>query len=140
MGCWWQKSAGISPTDSKAKRPGTATRPFTLLAVVIGWVLFRADGLRAALKYIGCMFGLAGNPFSDPAASFLLRQSAVLFALAILFCTPVVPRLRKAATKAAGVPGATLRLAGMVLYLLLFLVAVSFTVTSTYNPFIYFNF
>lgn len=124
--------------QGKAARYGY--QAFTLLAVVIGWVLFRADGLRAALKYIGCMFGLAGNPFSDPAASFLLRQSAVLFALAILFCTPVVPRLRKAATKAAGVPGATLRLAGMVLYLLLFLVAVSFTVTSTYNPFIYFNF
>ncbi|MCI8527157.1 MAG: MBOAT family protein [Oscillospiraceae bacterium] len=110
---------------------------FTLLAVVIGWVLFRANGLKAAFGYLCSMLGLAGNTFSDAAAVFLIKQSAVLFGIAILFCTPVVPKFRKAAT---GVFGMAFRMAGIVLYLLLFLVAVSFTVTSTYNPFIYFNF
>ena len=110
---------------------------FTLLAVVIGWVLFRANGLKAAFGYLCSILGLAGNTFSDAAAVFLIKQSAVLFGIAILFCTPVVPKFRKAAT---GVFGMAFRMAGIVLYLLLFLVAVSFTVTSTYNPFIYFNF
>ena len=125
------------PNRFQGKLARYGYQAFTLVAVVIGWVLFRANGLKAAFGYLRSMFGLAGNAFSDVAAVFLIRQSAILIAIAILFCTPVIPKLRKVAANASGT---ALRLVGMVLYLLLFLVAVSFTVTSTYNPFIYFNF
>lgn len=114
-----------------------------LAAVTIGWVLFRADGARDALRYVGCMFGLLGNPGVDPAAVFLCKQSAVLLAAAMLFSTPVVPKLteivdRKVTTLGGGVIAR--EALSIVLHLALFLVGVSFAVTSDYDPFIYFNF
>lgn len=115
---------------------------FTLLMVNFGWVLFRANGLKAAAGYLGCMFGLMGNRVMDAASIFLAGQSLLLLVIAVLFSTPVVLRLRKLLDKRLMGIGAAIGrdLVLCTLYLVIFAVAVSFTVTSTYNPFIYFNF
>ena len=115
---------------------------FTLLMVNFGWVLFRANGLKAAAGYLGCMFGLMGNQVGDAAATFLAGQGLILFVIAVLFSTPVALKLRKLLDKRSMGNGAVIgrELVTLSLYLVIFIVAVSFTVTSTYNPFIYFNF
>lgn len=66
---------------------------FTLLVVIIGWVLFRANGLKAALVYIACMFGLTGNSLIDVETVFLIKQSVVLICIAVCFSTPVLPKM-----------------------------------------------
>lgn len=109
----------------------------TLIFIIVGWVLFRANGLKAAIGYLSCMFGLAGNPFSDVAAVFLLKQSTVILIVALLFSTPVLSQI---CSKLRFSERKFLKAVNMVLYLILFIISVSFTVTSTYNPFIYFNF
>ena len=108
----------------------------TMTAVILGWVIFRANGARNGLNYIFCMFGLMGNPGTDVAAQFLMRQSAVLFAAGVLFSTPILSKL----CKAGGHLNLVKEAVSVVMFLVLFLIGASFTVTSTYNPFIYFNF
>lgn len=113
-------------------------RLFTLLTVSCGWVIFRAEGLKNGLKYLGCMFGLMGNAVFDVAGVYLWSVSLVLLWISVLLCIPVFPWLRRvlggktfAGWKAVVSP---------LLYMILFVAAASFTVTSSYNPFIYFNF
>lgn len=112
---------------------------FTLLMVNFGWVLFRANGLTAAAGYLGCMFGLAGNQFCNTEAIFLIKQSLILVCISMLFCTPILQKIDLALANRCK-KNVLMETGSIALYLVLFLVAVSFTVTSTYNPFIYFNF
>ena len=114
-------------------------RVFTLLTILLGWVLFRADSLKTALSYIAAMFGLMGNRFCDSSALFQLRGNALVILLAIICSVPILKRLKQ--TKFFfGEKRLASDAISFVVYICIFLVAVSFTVASTYNPFIYFNF
>ena len=117
---------------------------FTLLAVVLGWVLFRAEGLGNALGYLGCMFGLMGNAPVDAGSVFLLGNSAVLLAVSILFSLPLASALggveRRIGAPRSSLAALVRELVVFLAYMAVFAVAISFTVSSTYDPFIYFNF
>lgn len=108
-------------------------RALTLLCVVIGWVLFRANGLKNGLKYIGCMFGLMGNTLVDPVGTYLVQLHWPLLGITVLCSVPLAKYLGK-------------RYHHLTEYLSpifsigLLIISVAFTVTTTYNPFIYFNF
>ncbi len=115
---------------------------FTMAMVNFGWVLFRADHLGAAARYIRDMLLLGPGPLWDGAAALALRENALVLLAAVVFAAPVAgwvkgklyggPRLNKAAP--LWDVGYALLLAAV------FLVSASFLVKGTYNPFIYFNF
>lgn len=113
---------------------------FTMAMVNFGWVLFRADSLGAAGRYLGAMLGLGGGLWDERACFYLLENLPVL-AAAVLFSAPVELRLRD---KLYG--GGLKRLSPLwdacyaVLLLLVVIVSASYVVKGTYNPFIYFNF
>ena len=114
---------------------------YTMLMVNFAWVLFRADSLGAAGRYLGAMLGLGrGGGWNDAAAYCLGEYWPVLLA-GILFAAPAADWLR--ARLYRGGPG---RLAPVwdagyaLLALAVFTVAASFIIKGTYNPFIYFNF
>lgn len=106
---------------------------FTLLAVLLGWVLFRAKDLSAAVQYISVMFG--GGALSDPVALLWLKESAWCLGLGILFSCPIAKAVSQKTEK---------NLAMAILYpivlISVLLIAVSFLIKGGYNPFIYFNF
>lgn len=103
-------------------------RPFTLLMVVLGWVLFRSDSISSAGGYLAAMFGAA--PLLDGHVVFWLREMMVPFCCAVLGCAPWWRRLAHPCFFALSC-GAQL---------LLLLVSVSCLVMKAHNPFIYFNF
>ncbi len=113
-------------------------RSFTLGSVMCGWVIFRAEGLKNGLRYLGCMFGIMGNSWNNAEGAFMWQSHIVLLGISLILCMPVFPWLREQLRQ----KGEHLMegLIFPVLYLGLFFVAIAFTVTSTYNPFIYFNF
>lgn len=102
--------------------------PFTLLMVVLGWVLFRSDTIASAGRYFAAMFGAA--PLLDGHAVFWCRETVVPFCCAVVGCAPWWRRLAHPATFAVSC-GAQF---------LLLLVSVSCLVMKAHNPFIYFNF
>ncbi|MCD8322355.1 MAG: MBOAT family protein [Oscillospiraceae bacterium] len=117
----------------------TLYRIFTLLCVMIGWVVFRADNLRYAKRYLFAMFGLAGNAFVDSNAIRYANDYKILLVIALICCTPALKKLkewlcRKCRAETAVTAVFDLCAVGLVI------VSVSYLVMGGNNPFIYFNF
>ncbi len=99
---------------------------FVLLAVMIGWVFFRADNFGHSIDYLGTMFGLSAT-LIDSTARLLFYNHGWLLLIGAIFCAPLYDRLR-------------LPMWMKTPLLLLLLISTMYLVNSTYNPFIYFRF
>lgn len=123
--------------EKKTQKLGLLRNIYLLFCVLMGWVLFRSADLAAALGYFRQLFGTAGNALVDGPFYALLSQYWVFLAGAALFSFPVAKALgKKVDTKTKKLPAAVYA----VCLLALMLIAVSYVVKGSYNPFIYFNF
>ena len=117
-------------------------RAFTLLMVNFGWVLFRADDLGSAWRYLLAMLG--ANGVSSAQAGLFLRENAVVLTLSVLFMVPLIPRVKEKLSRCRGrlarILFPVLELLCALALALLLLVCICYLVKGTYNPFIYFNF
>lgn len=113
---------------------------FTMLVVLLGWVLFRSDNLGAAAEYLQAMFAMAGNPLIDDTFQFYFREYLVVLVAGFLCATPVFPFIKEKFSKVGHKAACFCSGFGTVLQFALFLVGVSFLVMNAHNPFIYFNF
>ena len=120
---------------------------YTLLVVMVGWVFFRADTLSLALDYLGRMFSFSSGPEVHLfLIEYLDTKTIVLLVLALLYS------FRFFKGSVAFMSGTLVKKYGEAKYLLfhqsvkaafsaaLFIVALSYLASSTYNPFIYFRF
>ncbi len=114
---------------------------YTLLIVIVGWVFFEINSLKEAVRYLGAMFGMSGGGLYDSEALFLGLEYAILFAIAIIACTPmgrsVATRMSQSVT---GYGLAIYRVLEKVLPALLLLLSLAYIVDATFNPFLYFRF
>lgn len=108
---------------------------YTVLFVVLGWVIFRADSIGHAFVYIKSMFGLTGNLFADGIFTGWFTQNLILLVIGIVLSTPIF-RFLSQKTKDNNVIG-FVKAGGLIC---LFVLSVASLVSSSYNPFIYFNF
>ena len=113
-------------------RPGHL---ITLFFVNLGWVLFRAESLTDAVRYIRAMFAMNENPVSDGIFTGYLTQNLVLLIIGCVLSLPLYPALKKRI--GGSKPYALTSVAGLVL---MFVLSVCSLVSNAYNPFIYFNF
>lgn len=126
--------------------PSWLSLSFTLFVVIIGWVFFRADDFPYAIAYLQTMFGLHGGPLFDQQALYYLVQYGVVLLIAIIAATPI-PRIVVGKFLSQELDDtkttATRRIVGLVRVsgvLVLFFLSISYIVSSTFNPFIYFRF
>ena len=108
---------------------------YTLLFVMIGWVIFRSTGMGNALVYIKAMFGIGAKGVLDSAVGAYLLQNGIYYVLALMGCFPILPKL-----EAKWKECKMWQIGYAVCVLLVFVVSVSFIMNQAYNPFIYFNF
>lgn len=128
--------------DRIARASSPLVRLYTLLVVIVGWVLFRADDLSHAMAYLS---GMAIPRLGDAATSsqlswFLFDAHAItMLLLGVVLCMPLAQGLRSRLSPdaSARASGQALRYSGLVLLLLL---SLSYIAAGTYNPFIYFRF
>ena len=109
---------------------------YTMLAVVLGWVLFDTDSLGSALRFIGAMFG-AGGSFASGGSWSLLSQAAVSLALCIFFSSGAAKNYIK---QIGGEGSKVILVLKPVITAALLIASTAYLVNSTYNPFLYFNF
>jgi hypothetical protein len=129
------------PRKFKSGAARAGYRAFTLLAVLGGWVLFRAPGTGAAVQYGLTMLGLKGNPLFCDNVILTLREYGVFLLGALLCSTPLFRWLRVRVDRISAEPLRVLANAACACaYLFCFVWAVSFLVLGAHNPFIYFNF
>jgi alginate O-acetyltransferase complex protein AlgI len=122
---------------------------YAMLAVLVGWVLFRSETLGYALGYLRVMAGLA-QPSSvrNSVAMYLDTELAVALCAGIVASAPVLPALIGRWKRfSEGLPGAVrpwsetaATSAGMLCLGAIFALCATFMAAGTYNPFIYFRF
>ena len=116
-------------------RLGRLAHIYALLAIMIGWALFRSPDIGHAASYIGMMFGMGSTAFFDATAQMYIFGGAVLWIVGILFSMPIVPYIQRRWASAR-----IWQITEPVMAAGIFLLSVLMTISSSYNPFIYFNF
>lgn len=109
---------------------------FTVM--IFGQLLFRSKDLASFYHYFKSMFGLTGNAVLNSATVFYWRQTAALLVIGWVFAFPVVDAVK---SQMRGKVGEwVLTVATPLVYAVLLIVSVAFSMTDTYQPFIYFQF
>ena len=117
------------------KLPSVLRRVWTLLWVVLSFVLFNASSLSEAVGDIGGMFGFAGVPLVTKETLYYLGSYAVFFLLGFIGATPLV---RDTANRIyRHKVGAILE---PVVLVLLLLICTGYLVDGSFSPFLYFRF
>ena len=114
-------------------RLGILGHVYTMLAVIMAWVVFQFPSLEQSLSYLGMMWGLPGNPFFDELAAHFLASGWLVWLMGLIFSLPIYPWAAKHCPLWHSVAEPCLAAA-------LFVLSVIATVAGNYNPFIYFNF
>jgi alginate O-acetyltransferase complex protein AlgI len=119
------------------RRPAFVGHVYTLLVIIIGWVLFEMDHLASAWRFIGVMFGFGSHGFADQQALYGLSTNVVLLVV-LAFCATPLPGKILACMKEKW------RIAGVIavplIYILFMVLSTAYLVNDTYNPFLYFRF
>lgn len=117
--------------------PDVVRHIYSIVLVVIGWVLFFSSSFGQAAAYIRVMFGAGAHGFADRESMYLLTSNLILWLILIFGSTPLVHfryehmlRSKKWNTT----------IINSVVYAALFIVCIAYLVTETYNPFLYFRF
>jgi alginate O-acetyltransferase complex protein AlgI len=118
---------------------------YTLFIVLIGWVIFRADSLEYAGRFIAIMFGFSTTEIlAYKVFTQLTPHIYTVYAFAILCCTPLLSRMYFPRSSENSPPltihSAAAGLGKTVLLGMIFVLSVSSLATGAYNPFIYFRF
>lgn len=114
---------------------------YTMLVVIIGWVIFNLVSIKDGLSYLAVMFGIHQADFiAYDIRYYLSNQNICYFIIAVLACFPVgaifkkIPALWKQKDSLFVVIGKRMCL------LLILALCFVFIINSSYNPFIYFRF
>lgn len=113
---------------------------YTMLVVLVGWVLFALESPGRILGYLKVMAGMGGR-LADAEGFYLGRQYGVLFLIAVLAATPLFGQAAEGLRKSRTGPAIALyRFGEKVIPAALLLLAIAGIVDASYNPFLYFRF
>ncbi len=134
----FEKLSGF-PKKLKSKAAKLLYRIAVLFFINFQWVWFSAEDSSAALTTLRGMLTLHGSHMAAVHLRYILTHDLLLLAAAVLFCFPVVPRLR---ALAEGKPKllTVFRVGGAVLVFVMFAAAMGFAASRASNPFAYANF
>ena len=118
------------------KIPDVFQHIYTLVLVLVSWVIFEFEDTNAILQYIKGMFWLSHVELVNSTALYYLLSYAIIFIIAAVFSTPVLNVLRKKLIYRTKYAEAAVSL----VYVLILLASTAYLVSSTYNPFLYFRF
>ncbi len=104
-------------------------RPYTLLVVLLGWVLFRSQSLEQAAGLFAAMFGFTDG--THVAGDVLTHAAGLALAVGCAISVPFFPWLKRQGN---------LALVAVPLLAILLLLSAAAIAGSTYSAFIYFRF
>ncbi|HQD49637.1 MAG TPA: MBOAT family protein [Defluviitaleaceae bacterium] len=122
--------------QNKFKKLNILKYLYTMLFVLLGWVLFRADSIGQAIDYMKAMFGLKGSPAFDDTTLLYFQEYKYFLLLCVLSSVPLSNWLSAKINKESKLYS----IGYICSYLLIFVLSISYIIKGTYNPFIYFNF
>lgn len=123
--------------ESLKKLPDFLARIYTLLAVLVSWVIFASDDLSHAMMYLRALFG--ANGFVNAASLYYLREHFLIIAIGALLSVSAVKRL---CGRLLGQMSNDKLVFGMkaAFAAAVYGVSLVMVINSSYNPFLYFRF
>ena len=115
------------------KLPKFLAHLYSIILILIGWVLFEFSSVDLILSYIKSMFTYSSKIISD-IGLYAISSNYIFIILAMLLATEFPKKLFDKIGKSK------FKYINMVVLIVMFVVSVSFLVDSTYNPFLYFRF
>ena len=110
---------------------------YTLLFVMLCFIMFDASGVKEGFETIAALFG--ANAADNTEALYYLRSYAVPLTVAALGATPLPKRI-KAKLEATRVGGAIMAIAEPVALAALLCLCTAYLIDGSFNPFLYFRF
>ena len=110
---------------------------YTLLFVMLGFVLFDAASVSDAFMSFKSMFGFAGIPAMNAASLYYLKSNLVLLTVAVVGATPLPKRIYE---KIGGTAGGSRVLAVLTPTATVAAIAVctAYLIDGSFNPFVFF--
>ncbi len=110
---------------------------YTILLVMISWVIFYFEDMGMVIDFLKGMFGFNGVPALNSQSLYYLFGYGMIFILAAYFSTPHFRKIIDATEKSTR---KWVWSAATAVYILIFVCCIAYLVNSTYNPFLYFRF
>lgn len=121
------------------KAPKVIRHIYLCLIVVTGFTVFAIEDFSKLLPYLGSMFSTKGG-FIGKDILFYLQNYALVLIVSIIVSAPVFPALKKKISSAGKKSQKIFGTIYALVFVILFVIAVSYMVSDTYNPFLYFRF
>ena len=114
------------------KLPDFVKHIYTIILVFIGWMIFAFDDSKYLFEFIKA---LTSNKFVDSAFLYYFKNYFLILVTAIVFSLPVYSKVKEKMNNTIFTS-----LLSISIYVILFIVTLSYLVSDTYNPFLYFRF
>ena len=114
------------------KLPDFVKHIYTIVLVFIGWMIFAFDDSKYLFEFIKA---LTSNKFVDSAFLYYFKNYFLILVIATLFSLPVYPKVKEKMNNTIFTS-----LLSISIYVILFIITLSYLVSDTYNPFLYFRF
>ena len=114
------------------KLPDFVKHIYTIILVFIGWMIFAFDDSKYLFAFIKA---LTSNKFVDSAFLYYFKNYFLILVIATLFSLPVYPKVKEKMNNTIFTS-----LLSISIYVILFIITLSYLVSDTYNPFLYFRF
>lgn len=108
---------------------------YTMVFVIIGWVIFKSVDLQSAYVYVKAMFGFGAKGIIDKSVWAYISQYWIFYVFALIGCAPVAPWIDKKLNK-----NKVWNVVYAAIVMVVLVVSASYIINNAYNPFIYFNF
>lgn len=129
----------ITNLHKNQRLTGSIGHIYTLFFVIIGWVFFRANDVQSALIYLGKMFGIGATGLTDIAFIEYLKQAWFVLIVSMIASFPILKVIQNFMEKKKA-NKTVISIAQSIGLCVIFVLAISICVSSTYSPFIYFSF
>ncbi|MGN1269728.1 MAG: MBOAT family O-acyltransferase [Clostridia bacterium] len=117
------------------KLPKFVGRIYTLLIVMISFIIFNGEGTKQILQNIGGLVGIGGIPLLSVESIYYFKSYFIAILVGIIGATPILKNIanNKKIYKIINV-------LEPIFLLVIFLVSTSYIVDGSFNPFLYFRF
>ncbi|EPY2272597.1 MBOAT family O-acyltransferase, partial [Clostridium sporogenes] len=118
------------------KIPSFIKTTITMFIVILGWVLFRANGLMDAINYLSIMFGINKATTVTYQFSYFVNKKLVFWMIiSIIGSTPIIGNMLRLYENKK-----IFQMLKTIFIGILLIISIIFIVNSIYSPFIYFQF
>ena len=121
----------------KHLKNGFLSHLYTIVLVLISFVIFNVESISEIGIFIKSMFGLNGLSFMNFETWYYLKNYIVILVIGIICSTPII---KKGLDKLAESKIKVLTILELIIYISLLIICSAALISNSFNPFIYFRF